>query len=188
MSFASDNSKIIIPKRLFFLYINVFLIPFFVSWVTLVHLRIFDIKETLIGFTSPVAIIGITLVYAFVLFWWFSQTRLLQKFNPNDPKSVDRTNRVSRRFQSVTLITGVLNAFLSALIVQGAFASKNVFVDVAPLYTTCIGNVFLIAQAFYTLFVQHFERSLKVLPFRGVIFSPRGFSAESSLLSPTSCR
>lgn len=134
--------------------------------MTLVHLRIFDIKETLIGFTSPVAIIGITLVYAFVLFWWFSQTRLLQKFNPNDPKSVDRTNRVSRRFQSVTLITGVLNAFLSALIVQGAFASKKAFFDVEPLYTTCIGNVFLIAQAFYTLFVQHFERSLKVLPFR----------------------
>ena len=61
---------------------------------------------------------------------------------------------------------GILNAFFSALIVQGSFAEKHVFVDVAPLYTTCCGNVFLIAQAFYSLFVQNLERSLKVLPFR----------------------
>lgn len=160
------NSKITITKKLFFYYICVFIVPVFVSWLTLVRLRIFDLQETLIGFTSPVAIIGIGLVYSFILFWWFSQTKLLKAYNPDDPESVVKTNKVARRFQSVALITGVLNAFFCALIVQKAFASKNVFVDVAPLYTTCFGNVFLIAQSFYTLFVQNLERLLKVLPFR----------------------
>ena len=166
MSNSNNNKKIEITKKHFFLYINVFLLPFFVSWVTLVQLRIFDIKETLIGFTSIFAILSITAVYAFILFWWFSQTKKLKAFNPDDPDSVIKTNRVAQRFQTVTLGFGILNAFFSALIVQGAFAEKHVFVDVAPLYTTCVGNVFLIAQAFYSLFVQHMERSLKVLPYK----------------------
>ena len=163
---ANVNSQIIITKKHFYLYINIFLLPFFVSWVTFVQLHIFDIKETLIGFTSIFAIICILFIYGFILFWWFSQTKLLKAFNPHDPDSVVKTNKISKRFQSVTLATGILNAFFSALIVQGAFAEKHVFVDVAPLYTACCGNVFLIAQTFYSLFVQNMERSLKVLPFR----------------------
>ena len=161
-----SDKNIKITKKHFFLYINIFLIPFFVSWVTFVQLHIFDIKETLIGFTSPVAIVGILLIYGFILFWWHSQTKLLKAYNPQDPNSVVKTNKISKRFQTVTLGTGILNAFFSALIVQGAFAQKKVFVDVAPLYTACLGNVFLIAQTFYSLFVQNLERSLKVLPFR----------------------
>lgn len=166
MSESQNQSEIKITKKLFFLYINIFIVPFFVSWVTFVQLHIFDLKETFIGFTSPVAIIGIALIYGFIIFWWFSQTKLLKAFNPKAPDSVVKTNKISKRFQTVTLATGILNAFFSALIVQGAFAQKHVFVDVAPLYTACVGNVFLIAQTFYSLFVQNLERSLKVLPFR----------------------
>lgn len=166
MSESQNQSEIQITKKLFFLYINIFIVPFFVSWVTFVQLHIFDLKETFIGFTSPVAIIGIALIYGFIFFWWFSQTKLLKAFNPKAPDSVVKTNKISKRFQTVTLATGILNAFFSALIVQGAFAQKQVFVDVAPLYTACVGNVFLIAQTFYSLFVQNLERSLKVLPFR----------------------
>ncbi len=166
MTESTNNSQIMITKKHFFLYINIFILPFFVSWVTFVQLHIFDIKETFIGFTSPFAIIGILLVYGFILFWWFSQTKLLKAYNPHDPASVVKTNKVAKRFQTVALGFGILNAFFSALIVQGAFAEKHVFVDVAPLYTTCCGNVFLIAQAFYSLFVQNLERSLKVLPFK----------------------
>lgn len=162
----SNNTTLKLSKRIFFLYIGIYIIPFFVSWVTLVQLHIFDIKETLIGFTSPVAIFGMAGVYGFVFFWWFSQTKKIKEFNPADPESIVKTNKVAKRFQSVTLGTAILNAFLSALIVQGSFANKNVFVDVAPLYTTCFGNVFLIAQVFYSLLVQHLERSLHVLPLR----------------------
>ncbi len=166
MADSNNNSQIKITKIHFFLYINIFIVPFFVSWVTFVQLHIFDLKDTFIGFTSPVAIIGITLIYAFILFWWFSQTKLLKAYNPHNPESVEKTNKVYKRFQTTTLATGVLNAFFSALIVQGSFAEKQVFVDVAPLYTACVGNVFLIAQVFYSLLVQHLEHSLFVLPFR----------------------
>ena len=122
-----SDTNIKITKKHFFLYINIFLIPFFVSWVTFVQLHIFDIKETLIGFTSPVAIVGILLIYGFILFWWHSQTKLLKAYNPQDPNSVVKTNKISKRFQTVTLGTGILNAFFSALIVQGAFAQKKSF-------------------------------------------------------------
>lgn len=124
MQTESNNKQIEITKKHFFLYINIFILPFFVSWVTLVQLHIFDIKETLIGFTSVFAILSITAVYAFILFWWFSQTKKLKAFNPDDPDSVIKTNKVAQRFQTVTLGFGILNAFFSALIVQGAFADE----------------------------------------------------------------
>ena len=161
----SATSNVKITKWHFFLYLNIYLLPVLVSWVTFVQLRLFDFRDTIIGFTSPVAIIGMSLVYGFVLFWWFSQTKQLKAFNPNDPQSVVKTNKVYKRFQTITLGTGILNAFFSALIVQGSFAEKHVFVDVAPLYTSCFGNVCLIAQAFYSLWVQNMERSLSVLPY-----------------------
>ena len=149
----------------FIYYMGTFLVPFAVSWVTFVYLKVFSLKNTLIGFTSPFAIVGILLVYGFIIFWYFSQTNKLKQFDPKNPESVIKTNKVYKRFQSVTLGVALLNAFLSALLVQGAFAEKKVFVDTLPLYTVCCGNVFLIAQVFYSLLVQKFEYSLAKLPY-----------------------
>ncbi len=126
MSDKINNPIIKFPKKLFFFYINIYLIPFFVSWVTFVKLDIFDLKETLIGFTSPVAIIGVLLIYGFILFWWFSQTKLIKSFNPNDSESIEKTNKISKRFQTVTLATGVLNAFFLHLLFK-ALLQKNMF-------------------------------------------------------------
>ena len=182
MTESESISKIKITPKMFFYYMGTFYVPFFVSWITLVYLRIFDIQETLVGFTSPVAIIGILIVLVFIIAWWITQTKKLGLFNPNDPNSVTKTNKVAKRFQSVTLGTAILNAFLSAAIVQGAFADKKVFVDVAPLYTTCCGNVFLIAQVFYSMFVQHLEKSLCVLPFRKE-FKSMSFIFRSAFIS-----
>ena len=149
----------------FIYYMGTFLVPFAVSWVTFVYMGVFSLKNTLIGFTSPFAIVGILLVYGFIIFWYFSQTKKLKQFDPKNPESVIRTNKVYKRFQSVTLMTALANAIFSAIIVQGAFAEKKVFVDTLPLYTVCCGNVFLIAQVFYSLLVQKFEYSLAKLPY-----------------------
>ena len=140
----------------FIYYMGTFLVPVAVSWVTFVYMGVFSLKDTLVGFTSPFAIVGPLLVYGFVIFWYFSQTKKLKQFDPKNPDSVIKTNKIYKRFQSVTLMSALANAILSALIVQGAFAEKKVFVDVLPLYTVCCGNVFLIAQAFYSLLVQKF--------------------------------
>ncbi|MCR4938916.1 MAG: methyl-accepting chemotaxis protein [Treponemataceae bacterium] len=160
------DSEIRITPKMFIIYLCIFYVPFFISWITLVNLQIFDEKETLVGFTSPVAIIGVLGVLAFVLTWWSTQTKKIKEFDPEDPDSVIKTNKVAKRFQTVTLGTAVLNAFLSAAIVQGAFADKKVFVDVAPLYTICCGDVFLIAQVFYSILVQYIEDTLRIVPFR----------------------
>lgn len=64
----SATSNVKITKWHFFLYLNIYLLPVLVSWVTFVQLRLFDFRDTIIGFTSPVAIIGMSLVYGFVLF------------------------------------------------------------------------------------------------------------------------
>lgn len=161
-----NNSIIKFTKSHFITYLCIFYVPFFISWITFIYLKIFALKDTLLGFTSPVAIISVTGVFCFILFWWFSQTKKIEQFDPNNPDSVIATNKISKRFQSVTLGFALLNAPLSAIIVKASFASKNVFVDTAPLYTVCCGNVFLIAQVFYSRLVQKMENTLKVLPYR----------------------
>ena len=103
----------------FIYYIGTFLVPVAVSWVTFVYMGVFSLKDTLIGFTSPFAIVGLLLVYGFVIFWYFSQTKKLKQFDPKNPDSVIKTNKIYKRFQSVTLMSALANAILSALIVQG---------------------------------------------------------------------
>lgn len=161
-----NDSLIAFKPGHFISYLCIFYVPFFISWITFIYLKIFALKDTLLGFTSPVAIIGVAGVFGFILFWWFSQTRIIKQFDPKSPESVVKTNKVSKRFQNVTLALALLNAPLSAIIVKASFATKNVFVDTAPLYTVCCGDVFLIAQVFYSLLVQKIERSLSKLPFR----------------------
>ena len=88
------------------------------------------------------------------------------QYNPENPQSVVSTNKIAKRFQTVTLAAALANAPLSAIIVKASFATQNVFVDTLPLYGICCGNVFLIAQVFYSLLVQKVEKSLKDLPYR----------------------
>ncbi|MBO4532797.1 MAG: hypothetical protein J5726_03780 [Treponema sp.] len=150
----------------FILYMCIFYVPFFVSWMTFVYLKIFALSDTLLGFTSPFAIVGVLGVLGLVLYWYFSQTRKMMQFDPKNPDSVAKTNKIAKRFQSVTLAAALANAPLSAVIVKASFAAHNVFVDTLPLYSVCCGDVFLIAQVFYSLLVQKVEKSLSVLPFR----------------------
>ena len=121
----NSNSIFTFSAIHFIYYIGTFLVPFAVSWVTFVYLKVFSLKNTLIGFTSPFAIMGIILIYGFILYWYFSQTKKLKQFDPKNPESVIKTNKVYKRFQSVTLGFALLNAFLSAFLVQGAFAEKK---------------------------------------------------------------
>ena len=50
----------------FIYYMGTFLVPVAVSWVTFVYLGVFSLKDTLIGFASPFAIVGLLLVYGFI--------------------------------------------------------------------------------------------------------------------------
>ena len=150
----------------FISYLCIFYVPFFVSWITFVYLKIFALSDTFLGFTSPFAIVGVLGVLGFILFWYFSQTRKIMQFDPKNPDSVTKTNKIAKRFQSVTLAAALANAPLSAIIVKASFAAHNVFVDTLPLYSVACGDVFLIAQLFYSIFVQKVEHSLKNLPFK----------------------
>lgn len=70
-----NNSIIKFTKSHFITYLCIFYVPFFISWITFIYLKIFALKDTLLGFTSPVAIISVTGVFCFILFWWFSQKK-----------------------------------------------------------------------------------------------------------------
>ena len=107
-----------------------------------------------------------SLVIAFVLIWWNTQKKKFVNFDPEDPQSVKKINKRAKRFQTVTLITAILNSAVAAGIVQVSFNMQGIVIDKAPLYTTFVGNTILISATCYIRFLQTLEESLYSVPFR----------------------
>ena len=159
-------SDIVFNKKLFIVYLSTYFIPFFTSWIAFVYLKVINFSDTLRGLTSPIGILGIVLVLAFVFTWWFTQKKKFSDFNPDSYESVAKINKRAKRFQNITLATAIFNGAVCAAIIQASFTMQGIKVDVAPLYTTCIGNVILISATFYIRFLQTLEESLYLVPYR----------------------
>ena len=157
---------VVFSKRLLMVYLETYFLSLLTSWFAFVYLKVIKFSDTLRGFTSPYAIIGLIFIISFVTIWWKSQKKLFAKFDPNDPESVKKTNKLTKRFQNVTLATAILNSALTAGIVQASFRYQGIQVDIAPLYTTCIGHVIVIGATCYIRFLQTLEAALYSVPFR----------------------
>ena len=165
MSNKQKLSDIVFSKKLFIIYLCTYFVPFFCSWLAFIYLKLFTPADTLRGMASATGVLGSIGIVAFVLTWWFSQKKRFEKFNPNDPASVKKMNKLAKSFQNITLATAIANGAVCAALVQFSFGMKGVEVDTAPLYTTCIGNVIVISATFYIRFLQTLEESLYSVPY-----------------------
>ena len=159
-------ADIVFSRKLFIIYLATYFVPFITSWIAFVYLKVIQFSDTIRGLSSPIGIGGILGVLVFVFTWWFTQKKRFVKFDPEDPASVKRINKLAKSFQNITLATAILNSAICALIVQSSFHLQGIEVDKIPLYTTCIGNVILISATFYIRFLQTVEESLYTVPFR----------------------
>ena len=165
MSNKQKLSDIVFSKKLFIIYLCTYFVPFFCSWVAFIYLKLFTFADTLNGMASATGLFGSVGILTFVLTWWFSQKKRFEKFNPNDPASVKKMNKLAKSFQNITLATAIANGAVCAALVQFSFGMKGVVVDTAPLYTTCVGNVIVISATFYIRFLQTLEESLYSVPY-----------------------
>ncbi len=165
MTEQKNLSEIVFSKKLFIIYLCTYFVPFLTSWLAFGYLKVVKFSDTLRGFMSPIGIIGVIVVIAFVFTWWFTQKKRFAKFDPEDYASVKRVNKLAKTFQNITLATAILNGAVCAGIVQISFRTKGIPVDVAPLYTTCVGNVIVISATFYIRFLQTLEESLYTVPY-----------------------
>ena len=184
-------SEIVFSKKLFIIYLCTYFVPFITSWVAFVYLGVITFEDTLVGIKAPIGIIGMILVVAFVLVWWYSQKKRFANFDANDYASVKKINKLAKSFQNITLATAIANGAVCAALVQVSFNLQGITVDVAPLYTTCVGNVIVISATFYIRFLQTLEESLYSVPYskefkglslimRSVLIS--GFTALGTLM------
>ena len=184
-------SEIVFSKKLFIIYLCTYFVPFFTSWIAFVYLKVITFADTIVGLSAPIGIVGMILVLTFVLTWWFSQKKRFDNFDPNNPSSVKKMNKLAKSFQNITLATAIANGAVCAALVQISFKHKGIAVDVAPLYTTCVGNVIVISATFYIRFLQTLEESLYTVPYskefkglslimRSVLIS--GFTAIGTLM------
>ena len=95
---STSSTKLEISGKILFFYIAMYVVPVIVSWIQFLHLRLFSLKYTLLGFTTIVSVLGIAAVAGFIIFWWVSQTRILKSFDINDTESIVRTNKTAKRF------------------------------------------------------------------------------------------
>ena len=165
MSNKEKLSDIVFSKKLFIIYLCTYFVPFFCSWLAFIYLKLFTFADTLVGFSSATGVIGLICILTFVLTWWFSQKKRFEKFNPDDPESVKKMNKLAKSFQNITLATAIANGAVCAALVQICYHFKGIQVDTAPLYTTCIGNVIVISATFYIRFLQTLEESLYSVPY-----------------------
>ena len=184
-------SDIVFSKKLFIIYLCTYFVPFLTSWVAFVYLKVIKFSDTIRGFMSPIGVFGVIGVITFVLTWWFTQKKRFAKFDAEDYASVKRINKLAKIFQNVTLATAIINGAGCAAIVQRSFQAKGIPVDIAPLYTTCVGNVIVISATFYIRFLQTLEESLYSVPyskeFKGLSLIMRsglisGFTAIGTLM------
>ncbi len=159
-------SEIVFTKKLFIIYLSTYFVPFFTSWLAFVYLKVISFSDTLTGIKAPLGIIGVILILIFVFTWWFTQKRKFDDFDPENPEDVVKMNKRAKRFQNITLATAILNGAVCAALIQISFHTQGIEVDVAPLYTTCIGNVISISATFYIRFLQTMEEGLYTVPFR----------------------
>ena len=157
---------VVFSRKLFIIYLATYFVPICTSWISFVYLKVIQFSDTIRGFKSPVGIIGVIAVIAFVLTWWTTQKKRFVNFNPDDPESVKKINKRAKTFQTVTLITAILNSAVAAGIIQTSFHLQGIEIDKAPLYTTCVGNTILISATCYIRFLQTLEESLYSVPFR----------------------
>mgnify|MGYP003571335654 CR=1 FL=1 len=164
MNDISSKNLIDLKPKLLIYYLCTYFVPIIVSGIAFLYLKIFTFEEVISGYSSPIGFAGISSITAFVIIWWVTQTKKIKEYDPQSEESIRRINKISKRFQTVSLGTALLNAPITAYIVQATFNSKGIDIEVAPLYTTCCGNTFLISAVFYILFLQNFERTLHEVP------------------------
>ena len=152
------------PKILVY-YLCIWYVPIIMDWMLLPYMGAFKFSESFKVCLTPTFIGGCVLVLFWTIFWYFSQTKKILKYDGQNKSSVEKTNKLAKRFESITMYTAVLNGIIVPSLVVASFKIKGIYVDLRPVYVVCVGNVCLFSLMFYILFMQSFEKMLFVVPF-----------------------
>ncbi|MCR5698808.1 MAG: methyl-accepting chemotaxis protein [Treponemataceae bacterium] len=177
--------------KIFIFYLCIYFTPILVDWIVLPYMGAMNMRNSFIACGTPTFIISMSGVIAFVFSWYFTQTKKILKYDGSDPESVAKTNKLAKRFESITMYTAVSNGVIAPLIVMVSYRIKGLPIDIKPLFVGCAGYMCLFSLMFYILFMQSFERTLWIVPFsakyksmplvkRSVLVS--GFGAIGSML------
>jgi len=151
--------------KIFVLYLLIYFAPILVDWMVLPYMGAVTLHDTFKVSLSPVFIIGIIGIVAFVFAWYFTQTKKILQYDGTNPESVARTNKLAKRFESITMYTAVLNGILAPLVVMFSFKMKKLPFEVSAMFIGCFGYMCLFSLMFYILFMQSFEKCLWMVPF-----------------------
>ena len=151
-------------KRLVILYTLIFLSPIVVAAIWCLHMKIFTFVEMLQAFKSPQAIISLSIILAYCFSLYFISTKKLKECK-DTPQDIQRANKITARFEKLTMYSAILNGFIFPFIVIAAFRFGGTIVQSGPLLMSSVGATFIFALFSYIFFMQTLEADVRNIPF-----------------------
>ena len=165
MSVTNKNSIIKeFPKRLSVFFYLIFITPILAVWIVLSSLKLFTFMDSIKTFFTPFILVACLCVAGYLFFLYTFFTRKIYSFDGSQ-SSLDEVNKAVKRFETITLVSAVLNSFILPIIVSIGGKFVNIDFQIFPIFTGCIATVFSYSLFFYICFMQTLEGLVCELPF-----------------------
>ncbi len=145
-------------------YYLIFFVPILASMVLFVIVGGITIPDLIKALLTIPALLGFAFIIAYTI---LIKRFFIGKIRSYDgtTESIHKCNKFAKLFTTVSLISALLNAPLTALFVRLACDSAKIPLDVATYITSGLGSVFLFSLTFYISFLQKYEAALHRLPY-----------------------
>ena len=164
---SAMNENLIIkefPKKLPAFFFCVFVTPIAAAWIILSNLKVFTSADAIKTAFTPIILLACLCVGGYLFFLYTYFKRKIYSFNGSN-SSIDEVNKAVRNFETLTLLSAVLNSFLLPFIISTAGKVVHVDFQVFPIFTGCIATCFSYSLFFYICFMQTLENAVNKLPF-----------------------
>ena len=164
---SAMNENLIIkefPKKLPVFFLCVFVTPIVAAWIILSNLKVFTFADAMKTAFTPYILLACLGVGGYLFFLYTYFKRKIYSFDGSD-SSADEVNKAVKNFETLTLVSAVLNSFLLPFIISTAGKVVHVDFQVFPIFTSCIATCFSYSLFFYICFMQTLENVINKLPF-----------------------
>ena len=183
MSKLDEDMTIIkkFPLRTHVYYYLIYFFPILSSLFVCSYTGSMKVSDAIKAFGSPIGIVSLLFIISYTIAIHVIFMKKIRSYDGSE-ESMKKCNKSAKMFTTITLVSAVLNAFVTAFLSKVAFAYTNSPMDFAAFMLCCCGSVFIFSLVFYITFLQTFEASLHRLPF-SEDFKSMSLSLRSALVS-----
>ena len=152
-------------KKVPLFYFCMYYSPIIVDLIVMDYLKVFDAQDILKLIFTPFYILGQLLIIGVSISLYFIQVKKILQFDGNDIDSIKKTNKLAQKFETTTMLSGVLCGIIVPFSMILSAKSTGTYIDSLACIIGCFGLMCLFSLMFYIIFMRSFEKELKIVPF-----------------------